>query len=618
MRRMSRFWLLAGALAIYATQAAARLGGGEHFDSGSGSGSSSSGGDGAIDFVFQLLWWLLWEHPKFGIPLLLCVIAYFLLFRPQAGDASTRKAVDRAEAKRRTQVNPALIASWVSALRSKDPQFDPEQLLERIRREFLELQEAWFRRDLEAVRRYLSDATYQRLKTQLQLLDALGVRDALADPRVLDAQIIRLEQGEAFDTVHVRVTAQVRDGEAPASASDNEARAIARRQAAEQFNEVWSFVRRPDTQTKSGQDVSQGVCPSCGAAFAGGATNTCEFCGAIVNSGSYDWVLAEITQGSQYLPQPAEPEGLAQLRETDPACAVEVIEDRASLLFWKWVEAQSAGDASRLAKVAAPEFLTGIEQMLVALAAQGRRKWFVDCAVGAVNVLQFSRQDGRDIAAVEIRWSAKIALAEGAGRPPAAASQPQRDVLLLERRHGAQSAASGMATNRCPSCAAPLSDNGQPTCEFCGSVLSSGDGDWVLRDFCRWENWRARARMSQALPDSGEIQEMPEADERTRLIHLLVAVARADGVVDRQERALLRMAADRWGVPWADIELALEMSADAWSAVGVAKGSPEGEVLLRGLIQLMRADGKIDAKEKKLLRTAALHLGLRDRLAELL
>ena len=612
-----RFPLLAGLLALSATQAVARLGGGEHYDSGASSGSSS-GGEGLGELFFQILWWLLWKHPLFGIPILLCVIAYFLLNRQQAGDASTRKAIDRAEAKRRTQINPALVARWVNTLRSKDPQFDPDRLLERIRREFLELQEAWFRRDLEAVRRYLSDASFQRLRTQSRLLDALGVRDAIADPQVLDLQIIGCEPGEAFDTLHVRVTASLCDGEAPASASDNEARAIARRQAAESFTEVWSFVRRPDAQTRPGQDVSQGACPSCGAPFAGGATNTCESCGAIVNSGSYDWVLAEITQGSQYRAQPAEPRGLAQLREADPAIAVEVIEDRASLLFWKWIEAQSTGDASRLAKVAAPEFLAGVQGALTALAAQGRRKYFVDCAVGAVNVLQFSRRDERDVAAVEIRWSAKIALADGAGRPPAAASQPQRDVILLERRHGAQSAATGMATNRCPSCAAPLSDNGQPTCEFCGSVLSSGDDDWVVRDFCRWEQWRVREPVPEALPASGVSQEMPEADERARLVQLMVAAARADGVVDRKERALLRMAAERWDVPWSEIELALEMPADAWSAVGVAKASPEGEALLRGLIELMRADGKIDAKEKKLLRTAALHLGLRDRLAELL
>ena len=50
-------------------------------------------------------------------------------------------------------------------------------------------------------------------------------------------------------------------------------------------------------------------------------------------------------------------------------------------------------------------------------------------------------------------------------------SQPQRFVMLLERGIGAKSSAdNGMSTNRCPQCAAPLTDNGQPSCEFCGAM----------------------------------------------------------------------------------------------------------------------------------------------------
>lgn len=603
---------LIAALALGSTRAIARMGGGESYDSG----SSSSGGDGdGLGFIIDILWWLILEEPKVGIPLTIAVIIIYLVFNKlNNGDISTRKAIDRAEARARTQPPARAVENGLAALKARDPQFDAAQFHERTRREFLEMQEAWFKRDLEPVRRYLSDATFQRLSTQLLLMQALGVRDAIADPEVIDIQIIRIEARDSFDTLHARITARIHDDEVAAGASDSEARASARSKWPEQFTEVWTFVRRPSARTRPDIDISQGQCPGCGAPFAGGAANTCEYCGAIVNSGTHDWVLAEITQGSQYQPNPREPQDFANIRRSDPALASEVLEDRASLLFWKWIEAYASGDASRLAKVASPAFVDRTRAEIGEINAQGKRKYFIDCAVGAVNTQQFRQADGRDIAVIEIRWSAKIAIAPRDSHPTAP-SQPQRHVMLLERRSGAKTGTTGMSTGRCPSCAAPLSDNGQPDCEFCGTVLAAGDADWVLRDFGSWEWWRAQGESSTPQHTSSAAPDVPDREERERLVYLMAAMANADGVVEPKERGLLRMASERWNVPWENIEQALDAPADPANRP-VAKGSPEAIAFFRDLVRLARADNRIDAKEKKLLKATAMHLGLMDRFAE--
>lgn len=602
-------------IAFSATTALARIGGGEHFDSGNS--SNDSGGDAS--FIIDILVWLIIEHPSVGIPLtIIVVIGYLIWKKVNDGDSSTRKAIDRAEAERRTQVSASAVDGWVGALKAKDPGFDLVKFLDRTRREFLELQDAWFKRNLEPVRRYLSDATFQRLVTQLKLMSILGVRDAIADPKVLDLQIIGLEQNDSFDTVHIRVTAQLCDDDAPATATDEQALALARKKKPEQFTEVWSFVRKPGVQTKAEGDVSQGKCPNCGAPFEGGAANTCEFCGAIVNSGTYDWVLAEITQGSQYQPHPMVPDGFAKLRQTDPALTTEALEDRASLIFWKWVEAQSQADAGRLAKVATPAFLAEVKGGIDHVTAQGKQKYFVECAVGGVNTQQLSQGDGRDVAAVEIRWSAKIGIGPKNSKPPNLPSQPQRYVMLLERASGAKSSDNGMSTNRCPQCAAPLTDNGQPSCEFCGAALASGEKDWVMRDFGSWEWWRSQGGQPATSRASPVAQKVPDRDERERLVYLMAAMAKADGVVDAKERALLQMASERWGIPWANVELALNAPTDSLFNKLISKGSAEAESFLRELVQVALADGKIDSKEKKLLEAAAAHLGLQGRLGEFL
>ncbi len=610
--------LVLSLVVLTAINAFARIGGGENFDSGNSSNDSGGGGDAS--FIVDILLWLIIRHPAVGIPLTICVvIGYFVWKRMNDGDTSTRKAIDKAEAERRTSVSASAVEGWVAALKAKDPNFDLMKFFDRTKREFLELQDAWFKRNLEPVRKYLSDATFQRLVTQLKLMELLGVRDAIADPQVVDLQIIGLEQNDSYDSVHIRVTAQLCDDDAPANFTDEQALALARKKKPEQFTEVWTFVRKPGTQTKVEGDTSQGKCPNCGAPFEGGAANTCEFCGAIVNSGNYDWVLAEITQGSQFQPHPMVPEGFAKARQSDPSLTTEALEDRASLLFWKWVESQTLSDAGRLAKVAVPAFQAEVKSGIDHLTAQGKQKFFVECAVGGVNTQQLTQANGKDIAAVEIKWSAKIGIGPKGGKPPALPSQPQRYVMLLERASGAMTSADhGMSTNRCPNCAAPLTDNGQPSCEFCGALLSSGEKDWVMQDFGSWEWWRSKGGQPATSRASPAAQKVPDKDERERLVYLMCAMAMSDGVVDAKEKALLKMASDRWGVPWANVELALNAPPNSMFNKLIVKGSTEAESFLRELVQVALADGKVDAKEKKMLEAAAAHLGLNGRLGEFL
>lgn len=613
--RVARYFPFLVALA-WSLPALARIGGGEHYNSGNS--SRGGGGDGDGGAVIQLLVWLIIEHPAVGIPVAIIVAIVWFVHQRNQGDGSTRKALDRAEAERRTTVSATAVTGWVAALKTKDPQFDLVAFFDRTRKLFLETQEAWFKRNLEPVRRHLSDATFQRLAVQLKILDAQGVRDAIAEPKVLDLQIIGLEQNEFFDTVHVRVKAQLRDEDAPANATDEQARALAMKKAPEQFMEVWSFVRKPGVQTKVGEDSFQGKCPNCGAPFAGGAANTCEFCNAIVNSGNYDWVLAEITQGSEYAPAHETAEGLAKARQSDPGLSTEMLEDRASLAFWKWVEAQVTGDTTHLTKLAVPGFLQSLKSDLDALKAAGKRKVFLECAVGAVNTRKLSSQGELDLASVEIRWSARIGVAAAGQKPPNLPSQPQRWVLILQRKSGAKTVTeNGMATNRCPTCHAPLTNNGQPSCEYCGTLLASGDKDWVIQDFGGWEWWRTNLGKSSGTSPQPVAARVPDREERERLVYMMAAMAMADGVVDAKERQLLKMASDRWGVPWANVELALNAGPGLFDKL-LTRGSVEAEAFMKELVAVALVDGKIDAKEKKMLQVAAGHLGLGGRLDEFL
>jgi len=635
--RICRWWPLILSILLPALSWA-RAGGGQHYRSGhdsaarsapsgghSGGGPSGGGGGDLGGLVFYLLA-LTFEHPGVMCPLLIVggiVLSVFLRNRDRPG--STQKAFEQREADLRTQVSPRDVEGWVNALKLKDPGFELAPFLDRVKQLFLTMQQAWLNRDLSPVRQSMSDATFQRLKTQLNLMQDQGIRDVLADVQVLDAQLIGLDQSDWFDTVHLRIKAQMRDVDVPAAASEPEASRAVHTAPLEAFTEVWSFVRKPGAKTRIGEDVYQGKCPNCGAPFRGGATNNCEFCKAVVNSGNYDWTLAQITQGIEHARYYSTIDGLLEARRSDPALNTEALDDRASLLFWKWIEAQSRGEAKRLSKLCTPELLASLDAELSTLKRQARRKVFLECAVGGVMTRMF-RPDFTgeyDEAHLEVRWSAKMAIGPENEPPPALPTVPQRWMFTLVRKRGATTnTANGMSTSRCPHCSAPLTDSISTRCDYCGVELSSGAPDWVLASAQTIEAWNSREddifRASAAKPGQRPTEEIiTDVRERERLLYMMAAMAAADGVVDEKERKLLKLCSTRWSIPWAKVEMALQAGPQLFDRL-VPKGSPEAEVFLHSLLQMALVDGRIDKHELRMLQSAALRLGIPERLEQIL
>ncbi len=60
------------------------------------------------------------------------------------------------------------------------------------------------------------------------------------------------------------------------------------------YQHLFVFARRADVKTNVEQAVSSSHCPGCGAPESLLASDSCEFCGTVLNTGFHDWVLTEI------------------------------------------------------------------------------------------------------------------------------------------------------------------------------------------------------------------------------------------------------------------------------------------------------------------------------------
>jgi hypothetical protein len=245
---------------------------------------------------------------------------------------------------------------------------------------------------------------------------------------------------------------------------DKKAQAKVKRAPLNRYEEVWSFLRRRGKKSQKGQPALQGRCPGCGADLPLSEVVRCEFCKAVVNSGEHDWVLAEITQPEEWnhRSSSSEVEGLEQVRARDPAVSRQELEDRASVIFWKLIEAQANGNRARLDRFC----LTPGEPPVEKCALH-------KVAVGSADVVTVTSNDGLDRAYVAVKWSA----AEDGGEPI-----PRQATLIVTRSSEACSKR-GLSSLDCPNCGGGLAGSDAIQCSYCGETLSGGKHEWALESF---------------------------------------------------------------------------------------------------------------------------------------
>ena len=549
--------------------------GGSHSSGGgysSGGYSSGGGGDIGLGGIIVLV--------------ALGLIVWFLLTRVRrAGDLRVRDAILGAQDDELPE--PPRMAG-IEVLQAHDPTLTMDGIVARVQRIADLTREAWCAGDMSRARAVVSDGVYGRFNVQLSLMRAESMKNVMDRARTLHVTVEGVEATAQLDVLHVRYTAEARDRNVPLATTDAEAARILAGTDVQSYTEIWSLVRRRGAQSKL-EPQQMGIgCPHCGAPLADGASVKCKYCHAIICSGEYDWVLAEITQASEWRAGGASAEGLGALHEEDPGTLKETLEDRASYVFWRWVEAGRLQTPAPLRKSATPAFLGrgGANEM-----TRGTR----DLSVGGCDLVACDPggPGEMDYAYAKVYWSGIW--------PGARDYTPMQSLVRLTRRSGVKSEASFTALV-CPACGAPLTDSDSTRCDHCHVELADGEQQWVLDDVGPPGAMRLRRHGSAGdAPPEWMLPRIADPRERMLLFQQMAAMMVADGQVGRYERRLLTMTARRWAIPEATVDALLKNP----PALDVGNpGSPAPEWFLAGLVSAALADGQIDPRERALLERA--------------
>lgn len=605
---MARFRLLA--LLLFAsfllasfglTRAHARAGGGDSYDGGSSGGGSSSSGSSDSGSS--------WSDSSSGSGgpsrpmshdegiLFLLVTAIFMIV----------VVIGLTQGKRRSSVGPGLrpiqsleapdLEEAMRKLKERDPDFYSESFLARVQAAFFKVQDAWSGQDMTPVRAFLSDGVMERFRIQLESQKTEGLRNLMDQVQVLSARVVQAASDRHFDALHVRILASAVDS----YVSLKDGSRVRGSGSSEQFAEVWSFLRRPGAKTLDKPGLIEGFCPNCGAALELADTAACGTCKSWVSSGEYDWVLAEITQECEWTPRNPlrQAPGWAALATADPVLNVQFLEDRASVVFWRWQAAHLRGEASLMRPVASDGFCERLAEDF-----KKGRVFHRDVGVGGVELLACGSDAGMDQAHVQVKWSGTAFKAEGGGATEAGRVL-RREVFILGRKRGAATdPRSGLSSARCAGCGASPRAGDQPACEFCSAPFNDGSRHWVLLSWTRRELWRPPApapapETAAPVPAAAADGDWSESLNPVDALAALVSAMMADREPDTREVEVLEAYAKRHAIP-AKRVTDLFRAARAGQLDAPAPLSPRhGKSILEAMVRMCLADGKVSEAEMK-------------------
>lgn len=241
-----------------------------YFDGGEG-GSSGGGGGFAIAAVI------------FAV-----VILVFILIgkRKGTGTFSTRMV---GGAKPVVQNHEAEI---VPAITKIDPDFSLDGFTGWAKEVFLTLQNAWTARDWSLIRPFEKEELYRQHELQLQeyinlkrinIIERINIREAFLHKYVRDSQ---------YEYLTVYMSVRMAD-----YIIDEETKRVLRGNPNIDcyMDYLLTFMRKTGVKTKTADSAAQSKsCPHCGAPLQITSAGKCEYCGSIVTTGEFSWVLADM------------------------------------------------------------------------------------------------------------------------------------------------------------------------------------------------------------------------------------------------------------------------------------------------------------------------------------
>ncbi len=257
-------------------------GGSSHTYSSGGSHSYSSSSSGDLDWIDVVI----------ALIIFLVIIGSGFVPSKKKGKSSSNRRQQPAGASK----TPDSKLQPISALQARDPQFSAAAVEETIANVYVRMQQAWTAGNFEPMRPYFSNTLFSQFSNQLAGLTKQGKVNHVDNIAVLECAVRGWYETNGFEYLVLKVRTRITD-----YTVDKSGNVVGGFTDAESYMEYEYTLERPagTLTTEQTAQTEAGECPNCGAPINLAQSAKCEYCGSVIESKRFTWVISIIKGISQ-------------------------------------------------------------------------------------------------------------------------------------------------------------------------------------------------------------------------------------------------------------------------------------------------------------------------------
>ena len=184
-------------------------------------------------------------------------------------------------------------------IQANDPAFNKEEFVAWSKNLFVKLQQAWTARDWSTIRTFETENLFEQHKNQLQGYinnNQINVMDRIC---VNYAHLYNYRVEGDKEILTVRLNSRMEDYIIDATTKQ----VIKGQKGLDKVNTyLLTFIRKNGVKTKPGTiEVNTTNCPNCGAPTQITSSGKCDYCGSVITTGEYNWVLSNLERENDRL-----------------------------------------------------------------------------------------------------------------------------------------------------------------------------------------------------------------------------------------------------------------------------------------------------------------------------
>lgn len=583
------------ALVLLATIAIvfARAGGGGDYSSDGGGG----GGDGLVAII-----WLIFMLVPFPFNFILVAIIIVVVI-----------VVGK---KKKTQMNQKSVFNNIPTGTNQNAKGVQQKeiplkyansgdIKQKIEHAFLQIQKGWQNQDLSKVRKFISDGVYQRFTTQFTIMNILEQKNVIYDIKIHNITTVDTHEENEYAIVDAAIHATIVDEYKSAKYPQfNQG-------GTDTFVEYWSFIRKKNV-TEAKDLYFSSNCPKCGDNLPddAGEVAKCPSCGALTNTGEYDWVLAEITQTVDYNADgfkkaDSSAKKLLEVYKKDPSFSIQMMEDKASNAFLQILTARQKNKAELARRFVSDEYYTRLETEV----KEDVGKAYVRLYTNHVDLVNGYSKAQMDYLIFNIKYTKQqLKIDGGKGQLLDNAPFSLSKVMVMCRATNAAPAKGQLYAHSCPNCAGPISDTIDIKCSYCGEALNSPNFEWIVDNVYNAEEYKqVKSTTLVDIPFITNAQ--PEDTEklfkvRDYAFNNILIIMASDGVFNEEEKAHVNQLAKQFKYNQAQVDGWVQLAEQKKLSLIWPFGKDDKQKVYAMMEKAALADSNIQDSEKQLLDQA--------------